>query len=276
MSRTRFEIDKILYFSDCAAKIFRMKLLTLLALCAFAAAAPKTGKDVAFDFHVENYQEDRNILINMLIRQLIAYLRHVINNGSAIFGLPPLDPLDLDHFHLVIPAGLINLDLELKNVKMLGLGGFVVHRSVLQLSDLSFDIDISVPKLDLSAELYDLTGDIFNAIPLYGNGKAIFLVEGFRIRAKLFLKQSDDEKSVIIDRIENASFELPNFKSELSGAIGGGDIDSIVNALIEEVIVDYINRFQGVISKIGSEALVTFANPFLDQLDTWKYIERLI
>ncbi|CAG5017660.1 unnamed protein product [Parnassius apollo] len=254
-----------------------MKLLILvLTVCTIAAAAPKITKEETFDPVSEISQNDRSILVNILIRQLIAYVRSIINNGSEVFGIPPLDPLELNHFHLVLPTGLLNVDLELRNVLVTGIGAFVVHRSNLQLSDLTFDLDISVPKLDVSAELYDLTGNLFNAIPLYGNGKAIFQVEEFRFNAKLFLRQSDDGKSVIIDRIEEASFDLPNFKSDLSGAIGGGDIDPIVNAVIEEVIVGYINRFERVISKTASEAIVKLANPLLNQLDTWRYIAMLL
>lgn len=39
-----------------------------------------------------------------------------------------------------------------------------------------------------------------------------FEIEDLRIKAILFLKQSEDGNSVLIDRIENASFELPYFK----------------------------------------------------------------
>ncbi|XP_068628652.1 uncharacterized protein [Battus philenor] len=253
-----------------------MKLLLLIALCTLATAAPKPKKEYQYDPLAEITQDERSILVNILIRQLIAYIRHVINNGSAIFGLPPLDPLDLESYHLIVPAGLLNIDLELKNILVSGFGGFVVHKSTLRLPDLTFDLDISLPRLNISTELYDLTGDVLNAFPLYGYGKAVFQVEKFRFQAKLFLKQSDDEKSVIIDKIEDASFQLPSFKSDLDGAIGGGSIDAIVNNLLEEVIVDYINRFRGAISKISSEALVQFANPFLNRLDTWKYIEMLL
>ncbi|KPI93387.1 hypothetical protein RR46_10647 [Papilio xuthus] len=253
-----------------------MKLLILLTLCALAAALPKSRKEVHYESLSELSTSERNFLINLLIRQLIEYVRNVIKNGSDLFGLPPLDPLDLESFRLQIPAGIANLDLDLQKIFMTGLGGFVVHKSELILRDLSFEIDLSVPKLDISTEIYDFTGDLFDAIPLYGKGNAAFQIEEFRLRAKIYLKQSDNEKSIIIDRIENATFELPSFKSNVAGAIGGGDIDVIVNAVIQEVVVDYINRFRGAISNFGSEFVVDIANPYLNQLDTWRFIERLL
>ncbi|XP_026726105.1 uncharacterized protein LOC113492701 [Trichoplusia ni] len=253
-----------------------MKLLLVLMLCGLAAAASTVGKPISTDLDAETSVQSRNFLVNALVRQLIEYVRHVINNGSLIFKIPPLDPLVLTHFHLEVPAGLINLDIELKNILATGIGSFVVHKSHLNLSDLTFDLDISVPTIDASAEHYDLTGDFFTAIPLYGKGDAVFKADGFRVQGKLYLKQSDDGKSILIDRIENASFVVPSFKSKISGAIGGGDIDGIVNSMVEDVIVDYVNRFQGAISEGAARLLVNAANPFLDQLDTWRYIAVLL
>ncbi|KAM3966874.1 uncharacterized protein ACR2FA_012406 [Aphomia sociella] len=258
-----------------------MKLFVVLMLCAFAAAAPHVEQETALipslpTAVAANDTAQRNILVNILVRQLIQYLRYVINNGSAIFGIPPLDPFELDALHIVIPAGLINLDLDLKNAIATGFGGFVVHKSDLDLRDLTFDLDISIPRIDINCESYDLVGDLLTAIPLYGKGQARFEVENFRMQAKLYLKQSDDRQSVLIDRVENAAFQLPSFKSHLTGVIGGGDVDAIANAITEEVIIGYVNRFQGAISTLAATAVITIGNPLLDQLDTWKFIAPLI
>ncbi|KAF9814233.1 hypothetical protein SFRURICE_019508 [Spodoptera frugiperda] len=252
-----------------------MKLVLVLMLCALAAAAPKSNKPV-LPAQVADTIEGRNILVNTLVRQLIAYIRFVVNNGSSIFNIPVLDPLDLEHYHLHVPAGIVNLDLVLNKIFATGLGKFVVHKSDLDLANLTFDLDLSVPVIDAVAEEYDLLGDLFTAIPLYGKGKAVFQVENLRFRAKLFLGQSADGKSVLIDKIENAALEVPTLKSELTGVIGGGDIDGIVNSVIEEVVIDYINRFQGAIGKTAGSLMISGLNPLLEQLDTWRYIAVLL
>ncbi|CAG4923219.1 unnamed protein product [Colias eurytheme] len=259
-----------------------MKIAIILLVAAVATAAPNTEvKQDVFDIDVAAFAnaspENRNFLINQLIRQIFNIIRIFIRDGSALLGLPPLDPLVVDNLHLDVPAGLINLDLQLADVLVTGLGGFIVHKSDLKLSDLSFDIDISVPRLTISAGHYDLTGDLLTAIPLYGDGKAEFIVEGFRFQAKLFLKQStDNDQATVIDRIENLSFQLPHFESKLSGVIGGGDIDGIVNSVVEEVIIDYVNRFQGAISKLASNIVLSVLNPVLNQLNSWPWIAAIL
>ncbi|XP_037300783.1 uncharacterized protein LOC115449206 [Manduca sexta] len=260
-----------------------MKLLVLLTLAALAMGAPKdgVGKQQVFemeysDVSIDATSDNRNLLVNALIRQFFAFIRNIINNGWPLFGIPVLDPLNLKEFHLQVPAELLNLDLDLKNVLVKGLGQFIVHRSNLNLRQLSFDIDISFPVIHAEAEQYDLVGDMFTAIPLYGKGGAVFNADGFRFHAKLFLKQSEDGQSVLIDRVENAGFLFPQLKSDISGAIGGGDIDYIVNAMIEEVIFDYVNRFRGAISNTVASAIPPLLNPFLNQLDTWRFIAVLL
>lgn len=62
----------------------------------------------------------------------------------------------------------------------------------------------------------------------------------------------------------------------MDGAIGGGDIDNIVNSMIEDVIIDYANRFQGAISSVASNLVIAGLNPILDQLDTWAFIAVLL
>ncbi|XP_028036839.1 uncharacterized protein LOC114247948 [Bombyx mandarina] len=255
-----------------------MKLVILLALCAVAAAAPKANRDAFAIEEFERFQAtgNRNILINAIITTLFQRLRSIILEGWEEKGVPVLDPLVIESTHITIPAEIINLDLQLKNAQATGVGDFVVHKSILNVNEISFDVDISVPTLEISAEEYDLLGDFFAAIPLYGKGGAVFHIEGFRFSAKLFLKQSEDEKSILIERIENLTFVIPGFKSNLDGAVGGGDIDNIVNALVEEVIIDYVNRFRGAIAKVANGALVRILNSFLDGLNTWHYLAMLL
>ncbi|XP_013193192.1 uncharacterized protein LOC106137009 [Amyelois transitella] len=256
-----------------------MKLVLVLMLCALAAAAPRVEKQDILQpmtSEISNDPQERNILLNALIRQLIAYVRRVINNGSVIFGFPPLDPLVLDHLDLNIPAGLINLQLKLRDVLVTGLGGFEVPKSNLDLRAMTFDLEIVFPRIDIDAGEYDLVGDLYNAIPLYGKGPTRFVIENYTIRCVLHLKQSEDEKSVLIDRVEGASFEIPSFKSEMVGVIGGGDFDAIANAFTEEILIGYVNRFQGAISFVTSILIVEFGNPFLEQLETWKYIAPFV
>lgn len=66
------------------------------------------------------------------------------------------------------------------------------------------------------------------------------------------------------------------FQSKLSGVIGGGDIDAIVNAIIEEVLVDYVRRFENLIAGQAAREIVKYGNPVLDRLNTWVFISPFV
>lgn len=53
-------------------------------------------------------------------------------------------------------------------------------------------------------------------------------------------------------------------------------MDAVANAVVEEVVVDYINRLNRAIGLVAAEAVVYFINPVLNQLDTWRYIDIIL
>nr|XP_037872000.1 uncharacterized protein LOC101747164 [Bombyx mori] len=257
-----------------------MKLFIILTLCALAAAKP-WELTVLNDAPEEPPQREPlhtpqlPQTVEELVAELLKFIYNVVENGWPIFNLPPLEPLVLEYFELPINAGIINVELKLKDAIAFGFGNLIVHKIDLNVDELTLDIDIGLPTLDITAENYELVGDFFGALPLFGNGRAEFEVEGFRFRAKLFLEQHENKKSVVINRVENAAFTIPHLKSNLSGVIGGGSIDAVINKLIEEVIIGYVNRFHGAISIVTSTISTTLGNDNLKKLDTWKYIEAV-
>ncbi|GBP23046.1 hypothetical protein EVAR_15721_1 [Eumeta japonica] len=257
-----------------------MKSLVILAACALVAVAQHVHiGDVKHDDiqdKAELINEDRSLILDLLIRQLFDTIRHVIKNGSWLLGIPVLDPFIVDHYRLVLPAGLLNLDLNITNGVLEGIGDFVVHRSDFDRNDISFEVEISLPLTKIKADNYKLEGDFYTAIPLYGDGEAFFEVEEFKFRGVLYLKQSEDGKSALIDHIGEPNFSIGSIKSQITNVIGGGDIDGIVNSIIEEVVVSYCNRFSKAIALLNADGIVDFVNPYLDQLDSWKYVQLFL
>ncbi|CAB3248400.1 unnamed protein product [Arctia plantaginis] len=266
---------------SCARKVFQtvnMKLTLLAALFGFALAAPNVLIPVSPELRAafkNNAQVDERNPLPPIMVLLFNLLRGLILNGSPSMGIPVLDPLQIDNIRIAVPAEIVNLDLELWNIRATGLGGFEVHSARLNLLQLSFEIDVTLPNLDISAERYSLTGDLLTAVPLFGDGKALFNVQGLRFKGRLFLGQSPNGRSVIVDRLENIGFQIGNFKSGLTGVIGGGDIDKVVNALIGEVVIDYVNRFQGFISTVIARSAPPAINPVLERFDSWDIIGEL-
>ncbi|KAJ2946355.1 hypothetical protein O0L34_g12392 [Tuta absoluta] len=249
-------------------------------LAPIIASMPSSDADVAEQFALEIIKrfpqsERRSALINQalntLVNQTIFYFRNLVNNGSELFNFPPLDPLFMKRYHLIIPSGLINLNMDLEDVYATGFGRFESENSSMDISSLVFVLDIMVPRIEIRGR-YDLTGDLFTALTLIGKGDAEFIIESFRFGAMFYLRQSDNRNSTIIDRAEDVHFDIPYFKSNLTGVIGGSNIDDIVNEVLEEIVLDYVNRFRGAIALVAGHGFIKMLNPILNQLNTWRYL----
>ncbi|GBP23049.1 hypothetical protein EVAR_15724_1 [Eumeta japonica] len=253
-----------------------MKLLVVLLACALAAAAtPLKLENIDFDM-IQGERLRLYALRKFCYEFLTDLYNLVMTKRFLAIGHPGAGSLFLEQYHLLVPAGLLNLDVNVTNGLLEGLGDFVVHQSNFDRGEISFEVEMSVPLIKVKADNYKLVGDFFTMIPLYGDGIALFEVENFRARGKFYLKQSDDEKSILIDRIDEPSYSIGSIKSGLTGVIGGGNIDGIINSIVEEVIVGYANRFSGAIALVVSRGLVEVVNPFLDQLDSWRYIQIIL
>ncbi|KAI5635373.1 hypothetical protein NE865_11949 [Phthorimaea operculella] len=244
------------------------------------AVTPPPDAELAEQFAMEILKrspptERRSALINQavntFVNQTIFYLRNLVNNGSELFNFPPLDPLFMKRYNVIIPSGLINLNMELEDVYATGFGRFESENSSLDIGSLVFVLGIVVPRIEIRGK-YDLTGDLFTAMTLIGKGDAEFVIESFRFGAMFYLRQSDNRNSTIIDRAEDVHFDIPYFKSNLTGVIGGSNIDEIVNEVLEEIVLDYVNRFRGAIALVAGHAFIKMLNPILNQLNTWRYL----
>ncbi|CAB3237320.1 unnamed protein product [Arctia plantaginis] len=254
-----------------------MKLILILAMCGSVVVARKIVNSSSSEQNtVIREAPERNWIINetvnALIRQLIKFVRHLIKHGSEAFGIPILDPLQIDKLNITVPLAFLSLELNLEKILVTGLSNFLIHQSRLSVPELSYDVDMTIPSMVVSAEHYYLFGNLFLAISLYGEGKAVFKVDGLRFRGKIYLKQSDDGTAVIIDRVEKTSFTISSFKSQLTGTVGGEDIDALVNTIIEAVLEGYVNSVQGYIASLIAVWLPKALNPTLEKLDTWKYL----
>ncbi|XP_072935945.1 uncharacterized protein [Epargyreus clarus] len=151
-----------------------------------------------------------------------------------------------------------------------------MHRNNLYLSNLTFEIEVSMPRIIMRAEsmiLKQLNNDFNSSLPMYNKDQIEFELDNFRLQAQLQLKQSEDEKSILIEKIEDADFDVPTLKINLDEVIDENNLDAF--SKIEEGLTDYIKDCKDIITKIITNAIITFGNPVLNQLDTWRYIAIL-
>lgn len=59
----------------------------------------------------------------------------------------------------------------MRNVHIAGLDGFIVNQATLNLDSLRYSFDYTVPNV-VANFWYDLTGEVFSLIPIFGTGNA--------------------------------------------------------------------------------------------------------
>lgn len=112
-------------------------------------------------------EEDLN---RALFHALDVVLRAEMRTGNPYTGFPiiapasvPQSPVDWRFGHLV------DLEGELRNVRVEGLDGFIINESRLSLLTMRFTFDFVWPQV-LATGWYNLNGRFGGLIPIFGNG----------------------------------------------------------------------------------------------------------
>ncbi|XP_013193195.2 uncharacterized protein LOC106137010 [Amyelois transitella] len=118
-----------------------------------------------------------------------------------------------------------------------------------------------------------MEGDIWTAIPLEGRGKFDLQVHHLTVLGKIFLKPSEDGKSILVDRVENPKFFIEKIASTTQL---DDNFDDIFNAMIGDLLAGYINRFNGYFASIYTQPSMDLLNPVLDKFDTWQILATIL
>ncbi|XP_072936253.1 uncharacterized protein [Epargyreus clarus] len=107
------------------------------------------------------------------------------------------------------------------------------------------------------------------------NEKFIYRYEilNFKFWTKIYLKQSEDGQSILIDRFHESQFSVDKISSHTDF---DENIDNIFNALTEDLLAEYLNRFSKIILMKYSDSVVESINPFLNEFETWRFIAAIL
>ncbi|XP_046974153.1 uncharacterized protein LOC124540538 [Vanessa cardui] len=166
-----------------------------------------------------------------------------------------------------------SLNADFKNGEIIGLGNFDVHNTEFIKEEVSIELSLNFPLITFQAENYKMKGAVMEIIPIAGRGVFEFQIHNLTITGKFYLKQSDDEKSILIKEISNLQFSIQKIVSHVEF---DNNIDDIANAIITDLLAGYINRFNQFFVKLYGGYFINVINDFLNNFDSWQILATLL
>ncbi|XP_047030098.1 uncharacterized protein LOC124637572 [Helicoverpa zea] len=209
-----------------------------------------------------------------VIHQLSEQIRFLIRSGDINNGIPVLDPYEFQWKQLdLAPGQIFSANVNITKAKATGLGNFKLQHFDFSKNDVSIAVHIDIPVLKFNSEYYELNGNVYEAIPIKGQGIADIEIHNTSLWGKIYLKQSDDSKSILLDKIEEPEFSIERIVSRTQF---DNNIDGLISSMVEELLADYLTRFNKYIATAYIDKIVGYLNPTLDKFDNWNIIAVLL
>ncbi|KAI5635372.1 hypothetical protein NE865_11948 [Phthorimaea operculella] len=208
-----------------------------------------------------------NVLANKRIsyEEIIEMVRKAIKEGYPDAGIPQLDPYKLDYAHVDFQDNIFRVLANVTDSTFTGLGDFQIRKFNFDVGERTYEIvfDVFFPSLKFTSDYYQMKGSIIDVFPLAGEGVAHVEIFDFNIWSKLYLKLTDDDSGMLVDRFEDAGFSMSRIVSKTEY---DNNFDDILNAMIEELLPDYLNRSSRYLAYTYSPYLVDALNKALFEL----------
>ncbi|PSN55967.1 hypothetical protein C0J52_02147 [Blattella germanica] len=203
----------------------------------------------------------RSALDDSVIAFLDTTVRDIIKNGYEEWGVPVLDPLSIEHLDLDLNFDQIKIAGTVDGAGVTGIAGFVVDLIKTNLLQLNVDFGVHVPEIHLTAEHYDIDGELGGLIPVYGNGSLEVFLRGLNITGKITIGTNN---SYIYVRQLDLDASFVELETHIEGLLGGGELSDLINEVIADIAPDVFEEAKPTLIPILSEAVVSLANEKLD------------
>ena len=118
------------------------------------------------------------------------------------------------------------------------------------------DFEFKFPDISAYGD-YDTLGRLFRLIPLFGIGKFKQEPKDLLIKGSVKLGRSADSASVFI---KPKTFEIHvtvgSWSNEVTGMLLGGELNDLLNLVMQDLIPSVINNFEPQISKILHDVIL--------------------
>ncbi|XP_011306404.1 uncharacterized protein [Fopius arisanus] len=173
-----------------------------------------------------------SIGLDFKLRRLLEKFRTRMTHGFAEFGIPILEPLQLDGVYYETHNPEIGeLKLLLDNLTISGVSSFVVDRARLSLIGPSIAMNLTFPKLYLEGD-YKLGGVLGDMFKIHGAGPVTSAITDLKIYFATVLGYSRGMylKSFDMD------FDIGHIEMYLGNLMGDEKIGKVMNEVIQDVL----------------------------------------
>ncbi|GFG38758.1 hypothetical protein Cfor_07052, partial [Coptotermes formosanus] len=206
----------------------------------------------------------KSAIDDAIINLLNTTVRDIILNGSPDLGIPPLDPLKIDHLDLDINLdGTAQLKGVLDGVEVRKIATFEVDLVSANLLLLRADFGISVPEIVAAGEHYSLDGNLGGLLPVYGEGPFAASVEGVNLTGSVTL---GGNSSIIYVKYLELDISVKAAKVNFEGLLGGGDLGDLANEIVSELIPDLVTELKPTVLPDIIAAVIDLANEKLKDI----------
>ncbi|XP_061389268.1 uncharacterized protein LOC133324441 [Musca vetustissima] len=273
-----------------------MRFLLVLAFATVALAGtvlPQQGlrplaemadSDGEIDFLAENQDGTVEIapsfIVSWQVRRMIRKIQKQMPCGWPQYGIPPLAPLKVREAEIELKKGIFETIDKVFKFRIDGLDKFVIQQFKLNVIKSKITFDFLFKDIVTSASKYD-TNSILDAmrqlglsVQYEGEGTLDFGLKNLRIAGTIKYKIPILWGSIKITSMKT-QVSLGACTSEITGFMGNGAVNRMINRQIENVVEMGINNNQEAISDMIEETLVPKVNKMLKGNDFWTIIDMI-
>ncbi|CAD6997373.1 uncharacterized protein LOC105665409 [Ceratitis capitata] len=273
-----------------------MKYFVVLAFLAVAFAAtlkkgPETELSSPFnadsEIEVINGDEERiqeiapSFILSWQLRRFIRKFQKQMPCGFPQYGIPPLAPLKKSEASVHFESGIFEtLDLFTR-LRVDGLDDFKINKFKLNVIFKKITFDFTFNNIRATAPFYstDTILDALNQLGLSvqyeGDGSLEFGLKKLRIAGTLKYKIPLLWGSIKILSLKT-TISLGECESNITGFLGDGALNSLMNKKLESAVLGGINNNQQLISESIENNLVPYVNSLLKGNDFWTLIDLIL
>ncbi|KAK2576594.1 hypothetical protein KPH14_005264 [Odynerus spinipes] len=239
----------------------RNNALSLACLFLFAVTAD-VGESVELpEFIHVCKRSDANV--EACVTESVEYLKPYLQKGVAEYNIPSLEPLLLKELVAAEGAG---IRITAKDVQAFGASDFTISKLKVDLNQLLFNIDVSLPHLHIQG-MYEIDGKVL-LLPIHGSGhmtgnftECTGSVKVHAIRDK----QPSGDDYVSIDEFK-MKISVGRGTLHLDNLFGGEKVlGDVINSAINSNFNAFLRELQPLIEQALSDAFREIANSIVNQ-----------